>query len=249
MILDHDRDDLDPSRLPHLPRHVAIIMDGNGRWAQARGLPRVRGHQAGVEALRDVVTACAEWKLPYVTLYSFSTENWARPRSEVEFLMGLLQRYLRHELDLLLRNNIRLKTIGFVDLLPEGVRTDLEAAIRRTADNDGLTLVLALSYGSRGEIVEAARALARECCEGRLRPEDIDEERFASRLQTSGMPDPDLIIRTSGEMRLSNFLLWQAAYAELWVTPVLWPDFRRTHLYEALEAYASRQRRFGRVGE
>jgi len=222
-------------------------MDGNGRWARARGLPRIRGHQAGVEALRDIVTACAEWSIPYVTLYSFSTENWARPRAEVEFLMALLQRYLRHELDVLQNNNVRLLTIGFTEQIPAAVRKDLHAAIDSTAKNTGLSLVLALSYGSRAEIIEAARSLAGDAATGALRPEDIDESRFAARLQTAGIPDPDLLIRTSGEMRISNFLLWQIAYAELWVTPTLWPDFRRAELFKALEDYATRDRRFGKV--
>jgi undecaprenyl diphosphate synthase len=200
-----------------------------------------------VEALRDIVTACAEWNIPYVTLYSFSTENWARPRAEVEFLMGLLQRYLRHELDVLQKNNVRLLTIGFTEQIPSAVRKDLCAAIESTAGNTGLSLVLALSYGSRAEMVEAARTLARDVGSGALRAEDIDESAFAGRLQTAGMPDPDLLIRTSGEMRISNFLLWQIAYTELWVTPTLWPDFRRAELFQALEDYATRNRRFGKV--
>lgn len=239
--------DLDPGSLAHLPAHIAIIMDGNGRWARARGLPRVRGHQAGVEALRDIVTACAEWNISYVTLFSFSTENWSRPRPEVEFLMSLLQRYLRHELDILHNNNVRLITIGFTEQLPAAVRKDLNAAIQSTAGNTGLMLVLALSYGSRAEIAAAARALAREAASGAISADNVDEAMVASRLQTAGIPDPDLLIRTSGEMRISNFLLWQIAYAELWVTPTLWPDFRRAELFEALEAYAARQRRFGKV--
>ncbi|MCU0612250.1 MAG: isoprenyl transferase [Candidatus Eisenbacteria bacterium] len=222
-------------------------MDGNGRWARARGLPRIRGHQAGVEALRDIVTACAEWDIPYVTLYSFSTENWARPRAEVDFLMGLLQRYLRHELDVLQKNNVRLLTIGSSEQMPEPVRRDLAAAMQSTAGNTGLTLTLALSYGSRAEIVEAVRALAREAAAGVVCPDDIDENMVAARLQTSGTPDPDLLIRTSGEMRISNFLLWQIAYTELWVTPTYWPDFRRAELLRALEDYAGRERRFGKV--
>lgn len=239
--------DLDPRRLARLPAHIALIMDGNGRWARARGLPRVRGHQAGVEALRDIVTACAEWEISYVTLFSFSTENWARPRPEVEFLMSLLQRYLRHELDMLHNNKVRLRTIGFTEQLPTAVRKDLDSAIRSTAGNAGLTLVLALSYGSRAEIAQAARALARESASGAIKPNDIDEAMLAGRMQTAGMPDPDLVIRTSGEMRISNFLLWQIAYAELWVTPTLWPDFRRAELFTALEDYAARNRRFGKV--
>ncbi len=205
----------------------------------------MKGHQAGVEAVRDVVTACAEWGIPYVTLYSFSTENWARPRAEVKFLMRLLQRYLRHELGVLENNNIRLLTIGFPDQLPQTVREDLASAVEKTASNTGLTLILALSYGSRAEIVEAARSLARDVRDGSLRVEDIDERAFEARLHTAGIPDPDLLIRTSGEMRVSNFLLWQIAYTELWVTPTLWPDFRRGDLFRALRDYASRQRRFG----
>jgi len=224
-------------------------MDGNGRWAKTRGLPRIRGHRAGVDAIRDTAEACSEWGIGYLTLYSFSTENWSRPRAEVEFLMRLLRRYLKIEIDTLQRNNIRLSSIGFPSDLPVPVRKDLEKVIRQTEKNDGMVLTLALSYGSRAEIVEAVRMLARDVADGNLTPEEIDEPLFVSKLQTAGIPDPDLLIRTSGEMRLSNFLMWQLAYTELWVTPVFWPDFRRDELAKALESYSRRDRRFGAVRE
>ncbi len=224
-------------------------MDGNGRWAKTKGMPRIRGHRAGVDAIRDTVEACSEWGIGYLTLYSFSTENWSRPRAEVEFLMKLLQRYLKNEIETLQENNIRLSSIGFSSDLPAPVRKDLEKVVRLTEKNDGLVLTLALSYGSRAEIVDAARKLACDVADGKLTPEEIDELLFASKLQTAGIPDPDLLIRTSGEMRLSNFLMWQLAYTELWVTPVLWPDFRRDELFKALEIYSRRDRRFGAVRE
>lgn len=224
-------------------------MDGNGRWAKSRGLPRVRGHQAGVESIRDTIEACVEWGIRYVTLYSFSTENWERPRAEVEFLMRLLKRYLREEVNMLVENNIRLRTIGFIEDLPRGIQRDLAKTKEITAENTALDLILALSYGSRSEILQAVRGLMRDATEGRIDIDDVDVELFSSRLHTASFPDPDLLIRTSGEMRLSNFLLWQAAYTELWVTPVLWPDFRRDELYRGLEAYAARDRRFGKVQE
>jgi undecaprenyl diphosphate synthase len=220
-------------------------MDGNGRWAKARGLPRIKGHQAGVDAIRDTAEACSEWGIKYLTLYSFSTENWSRPKAEVDFLMKLLKRYLENELETLQKNNIRLCSIGFSSDLPSAVQRDLSRVVHLTEENSGLVLTLALSYGSRAEIVEAARAVARAVVANKLKPEDVDEAVFASGLQTVGLPDPDLLIRTSGEMRLSNFLLWQLAYTELWITPVLWPDFRRHDLFEALRDYAKRERRFG----
>jgi undecaprenyl diphosphate synthase len=231
-----------------VPRHVAIIMDGNGRWAEQRGLPRTAGHEAGAESVREVVRACGKLGVEVLTLYSFSTENWGRPEDEVSALMGLLERYLRDETSDLLANNVRLRGIGELEQLPDHVRLLLQAGEALTADNTGLELLLALSYGSRAEVTAAVRGIARDVADGRLSPEDVDEDLVASRLYTAGLPDPDLLIRTSGDLRVSNFLLWQIAYAELYVTPVAWPDFRRPHLEAAFGAYAARQRRFGRTG-
>ena len=231
-----------------LPRHIAIIMDGNGRWAESRGLERVRGHEEGAVSVREIVRACREKGVEAVTLYSFSTENWRRPPGEVTALMALLERYVLQERRELLDNGIRLQAIGQVDRLPSYVRLPLRALCRETARNDRMVLSLALSYGSRAEIVSAVQAIARDVKRGRVRPEDIDEKLISSRLDTSGLPDPDLLIRTSGELRVSNFLLWQIAYAEIYVTDVLWPDFRRPQLDDALASFASRERRFGRTG-
>jgi len=231
----------------NLPRHVAIIMDGNGRWARKRGLPRVAGHRAGIKAVREVVKGCGNLGIEYLTLYTFSVENWNRPVREVNALMRFLRETLRNEVDDLDRNNVRLMTIGRIEDLPPSVRREIERAQRILDDNTGLTLVLALSYGGRVEIVEAMRKIARMVKQGKLSPEEIDLDTVSQNLYTDGMPDPDLLIRTSGEMRISNFLLWQIAYSELWITDVLWPDFRRKHLYEAIMAYQGRERRFGRV--
>ncbi|MCB9688495.1 MAG: isoprenyl transferase [Alphaproteobacteria bacterium] len=233
---------------PPVPTHLAVIMDGNGRWATERGLPRSAGHEAGADSVREITRACRRKGIRYLTLYSFSTENWGRPEDEVDTLMALLARYLVEERDEMMDNGVRLQGIGELDRLPKYVRTLLEEATRITADNEGLLLTLALSYGSRAEIVDSMRFLAREVEAGRLRPEDIDETAIGAHLYTAGMPDPDLLVRTSGEMRLSNFLLWQVAYAELYVTDVMWPDFRSPQLEEALESYARRQRRFGKTG-
>ena len=224
-----------------LPRHLAIIMDGNGRWAQAKGLPRLAGHKAGVEPVREMVKACSELKIPVLTLYAFSTENWARPQDEVTDLMGLLSFALRREAEMLHKNHVRLSAIGHLEGLPQSVRTELERTIERLKDNTGLRLNLALNYGARQEIVDAVNRLI---AEGR---KSISAEELSGALYTAGLPDPDLVIRTSGEMRVSNFLLWQIAYSELYVTPVFWPDFSREHLYAALADYQSRQRRFGRL--
>lgn len=226
-----------------LPRHVAVIMDGNGRWAAARHLPRVEGHRAGIDAVRDTVETSARLGLPVLTLYAFSVENWKRPVPEVSALMGLLRQYLRAELNSLLRNNIRFKVIGQLDRLSREVREELEAAVTRTAGNTGMIFNIALSYGGRAEIVDAAREAIRRG----VAPEALDEATFASLLYTAGQPDPDLLIRTSGEMRVSNFLLWQIAYAEIWVTETLWPDFRARHLLEAIADYQKRDRRYGAV--
>ncbi len=234
-------------RKGNLPKHVAIIMDGNGRWARKRGLPRVAGHRAGIKAVKEVVKGCASLGIEYLTLYTFSVENWNRPVREVNALMRFLRETLRNEVDDLDRNNVRLRTIGRIQDLPLSVRREIERARAMLDDNTGLTLVLALSYGGRVEIVEAMRKIAARVQTGELRPEDVDAEIVSQSLYTNGMPDPDLLIRTSGEMRVSNFLLWQIAYAELWITDVLWPDFRRKHLYQAIMAYQERERRFGRV--
>ena len=230
-----------------VPRHVAIIMDGNGRWAESRGMARTAGHEAGAESVRLVTRACRRLGVEALTLYSFSTENWARPEDEVEALMALLQKYLADELQELLDNGIRLRAIGELDRLPRSVRTALEAVMQATAHHTGMTLCLALSYGSRDEILHAVRELASEAARG-LDPATIDAKVFADRLYTRGLPDPDLLIRTSGELRVSNFLLWQIAYAEIFVTDVLWPDFRDEHLAIAFEAFGARQRRFGKTG-
>jgi len=226
-----------------LPRHVAVIMDGNGRWAAQRHLPRVEGHRAGIDAVRDVVETSARLGIQVLTLYAFSVENWKRPALEVSTLMMLLKRYLRIELDTLLRNNICFHVIGREEELSRDVRTELEAAEARTAGNSGMQFNIALNYGGRAEIVEAVR---RAIAEG-IRPDDLDEQRFSGLLYTAGQPDPDLLIRTSGEMRVSNFLLWQIAYAEIWVTDTLWPDFRRRDLLEAILAYQKRDRRYGGI--
>ncbi|MEZ5400412.1 MAG: isoprenyl transferase [Bryobacteraceae bacterium] len=232
---------IDASRLPS---HVAIIMDGNGRWAGQRSLPRAAGHMAGIDAVRDVVETCARLDLGYLTLYAFSVENWKRPRPEVETLWRLLRIYVGRELPRLMNNNIRLNAIGRWDVLPERAREDLAGAISKTAANTGLQLTLALNYGGRAELADAFNRIAAEM-RAAGSDEPIDEDRISRALYTSGMPDPDLLIRTSGEMRISNFLLWQIAYAELYVTDVLWPDFRRRHLLEAIVQYQKRDRRFG----
>jgi len=228
-----------------LPRHIAIIMDGNGRWASRRGLPRTFGHRAGVESLRQVVELCAELGIQVLTVFAFSTENWKRPQEEVNVLMDLLVEYLHREAQELERNGIRVHAIGRLDELPPPARGAVYEIMERTAKNERMVLNLALNYGGRTELVDAARRLAADVLAGTLRVEDIDESRMAGALYTAGLPDPDLVIRPSGEMRISNFLLWQVAYAELWVTPVLWPDFRRVHLLEAILDYQRRERRFG----
>ena len=226
-----------------LPAHIAIIMDGNGRWAAQRHLPRVEGHRAGIDSVRDVVETSARLGIGVLTLYAFSVENWKRPWTEVNTLMTLLKRYLRLELATLHENNIRFRVIGRQDELAPDVRDELDVGIRQTANNTGLLFNIALNYGGRAEIVDAAR---RAIAAG-VAPDELDERRFAGFLYTAGQPDPDLLIRTSGEMRVSNFLLWQIAYAEIWVTETLWPDFRRRHLLEAVLAYQKRDRRYGGI--
>ena len=230
-----------------VPRHLAIIMDGNGRWAQARGLPRVAGHEAGAESVREITRACRAAGVQALTLYSFSTENWKRPDDEVKALMGLLARFLVEERREILENDIRLNAIGQLDRLPIPVRAALKELSHASRNNKGMVLTLALSYGGRAEIVEAAKSLARKAAAGRLRPDAIDEATFAAELGTAGLPEPDLLVRTSGELRLSNFLLWQLAYAEIYVTDVLWPDFRRAELEQAFASFGTRERRFGKT--
>jgi undecaprenyl diphosphate synthase len=231
------------------PTHVAIIMDGNGRWAQARGLPRYEGHRRGVEAVRRAVRAAISRGVRYLTVFSFSSENWRRPPEEVAMLMGLLKRFIRNDLAELNQNGVRVKVIGERDNLAPDIAPLLVEAEELTKNNSGLTLTVAFNYGGRQEIVEAARRLALAAREGRLDPDFIGIEDFEVRLDTAGLPDPDLIIRTSGEMRLSNFLLWQAAYAELVFLPILWPDFDEAAFAAALDQYAARERRFGAVAE
>ena len=232
---------------PNLPRHIAVIMDGNGRWARKRRLPRLAGHRAGTEAVRATIQACAKLGISALSLYTFSLENWKRPRLEVEGLMRFLKEVLRSEFLELSENNIRLIAMGRLDMLPADTHRVLDETIAKLSHNTGMTLNLCLSYGGRAEIVDAARRLAREAAAGALAESDIDEARFRSYLYDPELPDPDLLIRTSGELRVSNFLLWQLAYAEIVVMDVLWPDFRAEHLCEAIRAYLGRERRFGKI--
>ncbi|HEV3258126.1 MAG TPA: isoprenyl transferase [Gemmataceae bacterium] len=233
---------LDPARLP---RHVAVIMDGNGRWARRRGLPRIEGHRRGVQSVRATVEECCRLGIGQLTLYCLSIENWKRPKIELDFLMALLHQYLLEERAEIMEQNIRFTTIGRRSELPEAVLRELDENVRLSRDNTGTVLCLAINYGGRTEMVDACRALAERVRLGTLDPADIDEETVSGALYTSGMPDPDLLIRTAGEMRVSNFLLWQISYAELWVTERCWPEFDRDTLHEALRDYAARERRFG----
>lgn len=236
------------SALPkNIPQHVAVIMDGNGRWAKQRGLPRIEGHRAGAESVREIVRVAGELGVKYLTLYAFSLENWQRPRLEVKALMHLLEFYLQQEIPELNKNNVRLAAIGRIHELPGTAQRQLAKSIAALKDNTGLTLVLALSYSGRAEIVDAARAIARDAMTGILQIADINEETFGRYLYTSGIPDPDLLVRTSGELRVSNFLLWQISYAEIYVTETQWPDFRRAEFLKALDDYSKRHRRFGKV--
>jgi len=230
---------------PDIPRHVAIIMDGNGRWAKERGLPRREGHRAGAESVREVMEACKELKVEFLTLYAFSSENWNRPEDEIKALMGLLDRFLDEQAKELDKQNVRLLAIGQLDRLPQKTRAKLDKIMARTANHDAMTLVLALSYGAREEIVAAAKSLAADAAAGKISPDQIDNNLFASRLQTAGIPDPDLLVRTSGELRVSNFLLWQISYAEIVIVKKFWPDFRQNDLFDAVKEYQSRHRRFG----
>ena len=238
------QDQLDISRLP---RHVAIIMDGNGRWAQSRGLVRTEGHSAGADNVHDIITAAAELHLGFLTLYTFSTENWNRPKDEVDALMHLLMRHL--DGDIFMKNDVRFRIIGDRKRLPLFVREGVEALEDLTKENKGTCLVLALSYSSKWELTETARLLAQRAKDGVINPEDIDEQMISENLQTSFMPDPELLIRTGGEERISNYLLWQCAYSEFYFTDIYWPDFNRNEFYKALYAYQHRQRRFGKTGE
>jgi undecaprenyl diphosphate synthase len=234
--------------LERLPRHVAVIMDGNGRWAQRRHLPRVAGHSAGTKAARTTIETCARLKIEALTLYAFSVENWRRPKAEIDFLMQLLREYLRKEMPLLQKNNIRMKFLGRIEELPAGVQSDVRDAMQKTAGNSGMVLCVALNYGGRAEIVDAVNALVAEGNGSGLRA-TVTEEQLARHMYTGGLPDPDLLIRTSGELRVSNFLLWQIAYAEIFVTDTLWPDFNRARLLEALVEFQKRERRYGGIRE
>jgi undecaprenyl diphosphate synthase len=246
----HENQVLDPKRIP---RHVAIIMDGNGRWAKERNLPRIMGHKKGTESVKDIVKTARELNLEVLTLYAFSTENWKRPSLEVQGLMTLLKTYLKAEMQNMLENNISLRCIGEIEKLQPDIQKIIAMVIRETAlkseENPSMVLNLALSYGSRAEILRAARIMAEKCVSGQFAPKDFSEQLFASHLYTGGLPDPDLLIRTGGESRLSNFLLWQLSYAELYITETMWPDFKGESLIEALRYYQSRERRFGQTSE
>ncbi len=246
MLLQPAVDDSQPNvPLAQRPKHVAVIMDGNGRWAQQQNLPRIEGHLRGVESVRRVMQACRDFGIEILTLYCLSSENWKRPPQELEFLMALLREYLIAERESLVENNLRLKIIGRRERLPQDVQDEMDRTLAACQHNDGMLLCLAINYGSRSEIVDAIRELAGKVATGELSCDDITEESVGEHLYTAGLPDPDLLIRTSGELRVSNFLLWQISYAELWVTPTLWPEFDRRHLAEAIQDYAGRNRRFG----
>lgn len=236
--------DLDRDRLP---RHVAVIMDGNGRWAKQRGMPRMMGHRRGVDALKDLLRCCRDWGVEALTAYAFSTENWGRPLEEVDFLMALFERVLRRELEEMMAEDVRIRFVGNLTRLPRSLQTEINRAMTETQNNQGINFTIATNYGGRQEIVQACQAIAAQVEAGHLHPDDIDEGIFERHLYTKGLMDPDLLIRTSGEMRISNFLLWQMAYAEIYVTDALWPDFDRAEFHHALCAYQRRDRRFGKV--
>lgn len=230
-----------------LPRHVAVIMDGNGRWAKKQGKPRIMGHQKGVDTLKDLLRCCKDWGIPALTAYAFSTENWGRPQVEVQFLMTLFERVLRQELQEMKEENVKIRFVGNLEDLPDSLRQEIDRAMEETQDNQGTQFTIATNYGGRHEIIQACQAIASKVEQGYLAVEQISEEIFEQHLYTQGIPHPDLLIRTSGEMRLSNFLLWQMAYAEIYVTPTLWPDFDRVEFHKALSTYQGRERRFGKV--
>ena len=230
-----------------LPKHVAVIMDGNGRWAKRQGLPRIMGHKRGVDALKDLLRCCKDWGIQALTAYAFSTENWKRPQEEVNFLMTLFQRVLRQELQEMLEENVQIQFVGNLDALPPSLQAEISRSMAETRNNQGIRFTVATNYGGRQEILQACRAIAQKVQQGVLKPDEIDEQLFEAHLYTAGITDPDLLIRTSGEMRLSNFLLWQMAYGEIYITDALWPDFDRTEFHRALFAYQQRDRRFGKV--
>jgi len=230
-----------------LPRHVAVIMDGNGRWAKRQGLPRVMGHKQGVDALKDLLRCCNDWGIKALTAYAFSTENWGRPLEEVDFLMALFERVLRKELREMMQENVQIRFVGNLNALPRSLQAEIERSMADTQHNPGIRFTVATNYGGRQEILHACRAIAQQVQQGLIQPEQIDEALFESHLYTAGICDPDLLIRTSGEMRISNFLLWQMAYAEMYITETLWPDFDRLEFHRALTAYQQRDRRFGKV--
>jgi len=236
--------DLDQTRLP---RQIAVIMDGNGRWAEQRGFPRVMGHRKGVDTLKALLRCCQDWGIPGLTAYAFSTENWGRPSEEVAFLMTLFERVLRQELAEMMAEEVRIRFVGNLDPLPESLQAEIASAMEQTANNQGIEFTVATNYGGRQEILAACRAIAQQVQEGHLNPDQVDENVFSQYLYTAQLPDPDLLIRTSGEMRISNFLLWQLAYAEIYVTDTLWPDFDRNAFYQALLAFQQRDRRFGKI--
>ena len=235
--------------LTNIPKHLAVIMDGNGRWAKKKGAMRIFGHRHAIQAVKDAIEGADNLGVKYLTLFSFSTENWSRPQDEVRALMELLVKTIIDEISLMMKNNIRLITIGDVSSLPQSAYEKLVEAKRQTENNTGLTVILALSYSGQWELTQATKRIAQKVSEGKLNPEDISQQTVADHLETAGIPDPELMIRTSGEFRISNFLLWQLAYTELYFTPVLWPDFRMEHLYAAVEDYQKRERRFGKTGE
>jgi undecaprenyl diphosphate synthase len=230
-----------------LPKHVAVIMDGNGRWAKRQGLPRIMGHKRGVDALKDLLRCCKDWGIQALTAYAFSTENWKRPQEEVDFLMTLFQRVLRQELREMVEENVQIQFVGNLNALPRSLQAEISRSMDETKDNRSIKFTVATNYGGRQEILQACRAIAQKVQQGLLQPDEIDEAVFERHLYTAGIADPDLLIRTSGEMRLSNFLLWQMAYGEIYITDTLWPDFDREEFHRALSAYQQRERRFGSV--
>jgi undecaprenyl diphosphate synthase len=244
LVTSHLPSDLD---LDKLPRHVAVIMDGNGRWAKQRGLPRIMGHRRGVDTLKKLLRTCRDWGVKALTAYAFSTENWGRPLEEVDFLMTLFERVLRQELAEMMDEGVRIRFVGNLQSLPPTLQAEIDRAVEQTHDNPGIRFTVATNYGGRQEIVQACQAIATQVQHGKLAPEDIDESLFSHHLYTAGLEDPDLLIRTSGEMRISNFLLWQLAYAELYVTDTLWPDFDIVEFHRALGDYQKRHRRFGKI--